>query len=97
MGRKLSNPKTMQKKLRKILADPFLFIPRLKIKNKKGKLVRFKLNAEQEEMLKAFTTQDEHMIILKARQIGSSTLVSAYLFWLWFETSYWCRGYRCIC
>ena len=86
MGRKLSNPKTMQKKLRKILADPFLFIPRLKIKNKKGKLVRFKLNAEQEEMLKAFTTMDEHMIILKARQIGSSTLVSAYLFWLWFTS-----------
>ena len=77
MGRKLSNNKTMQKKLRKILADPSLFIQRLKIKNKKGRLVKFKLNDEQIQMLDAFTNEDLqhlHMIILKARQIGSSTL-----------------------
>ena len=62
MGLKLSNPKTMQKKLRKILADPFLFIPRLQIKNKKGKLVRFKLNAEQEEMLKLKWNQRQALL-----------------------------------
>ena len=50
MGRKLSNHKTMQKKLRKILADPVQFIQRLKIKNKKGRLVKFKLNDEQIEI-----------------------------------------------
>ena len=89
MGRKLSNQKTMQKKLRKILADPVQFIQRLYIKNKKGRLVKFKLNDEQIQMLEAFTDDDLlhlHMIILKARQIGSSTLVSAYLFWIWFTS-----------
>ena len=89
MGRKLSNHKTMQKKLRKILADPISFIQRLYIKNKKGRLVKFKLNDEQIQMLDAFTHEDLqhlHMIILKARQIGSSTLVSAYLFWKWFTS-----------
>ncbi len=71
-------------RLIQVFSDPFKFIPLLKIKNKAGKMINLKLNGEQIEIIKAFEAGDEHLVILKGRQIGSSTVVSAYLFWKWY-------------
>lgn len=68
------------------MMDPFKFIPLLKIKNKHGKMVYLKLNREQIEIIKAFEDGNDHLVILKGRQIGSSTIVSAYLFWKWYTS-----------
>ena len=73
-------------KLAGVLADPFKFIPLLKIKDKHGKMVYLKLNKEQIKIIEAFETGNEHLVILKSRQIGSSTIVSAYLFWKWYTS-----------
>ncbi len=76
----------MSKALLKIISDPIEFISRLKIVDKSGKLIRLKPNAEQIEIIKALVEEDD-TLILKGRQIGSSTIVSAYLFWkLWTAT-----------
>ena len=68
------------------LRDPYAFISKLHIKNKEGKLVRLTPSSEQLSIIKAFEEQTEHLIILKGRQIGSSTIVSAYLFWKWYTS-----------
>ena len=76
----------MSRALLKIISDPIEFISRLKIVDKNGKLIRLKPNAEQIEIIKALVEEDD-TLILKGRQIGSSTIVSAYLFWkLWTAT-----------
>jgi hypothetical protein len=68
------------------LKDPRLFISKLMIKDKKGKLAQLKPNDEQMKIIDAFENKKEHLVILKGRQIGSSTIVSAYLFWKWYTS-----------
>ena len=67
-------------KLAAIMADCKQFIKRLYITNKKGKKVRFKMNSEQERILDALI-DGYSLIVAKPRQIGSSTICTAYLFW----------------
>ena len=73
----------MNQQVLKVIANPAKFISRLKIKSKKGKLIKLVPNEEQVQILKALET-DEDVLVLKARQIGSSTIMCAYLFWRWF-------------
>jgi len=68
-----------------ILEDPIQFIQRLKIINKKGKLVYLKPTHEQIEIIQALE-EDKNLLILKPRQIGSSTINLAYLFWKTFTS-----------
>jgi hypothetical protein len=63
-----------------ILSDPIEFISRLKIVNKIGRLVYLKPNAEQIKIVQALCLGKD-TLILKPRQIGSSTIVCAYFFW----------------
>ena len=70
-----------------ILSDPYLFISKLKVKNKLGKLVPLKPTSEQLDIIKAFVETDDHLVILKPRQIGSSTIALAILFWKWYTSS----------
>jgi len=78
--------KEYQKELLETIADPVLFISCLKIVNKAGKLIRLEPNQEQIKIIKALDT-GEDTLILKGRQIGSSTIVSAYLFWKWYVST----------
>lgn len=64
----------------RIMEDPVAFISCLSIVDKTGKLIRLEPNEEQLKILEALCTGDD-TAVLKARQIGSSTIVSAYLFW----------------
>lgn len=64
----------------KILQDPIEFISRLKIVDKKGKITFLKPNAEQIKIVEALHNGGD-TLILKPRQIGSSTIVCAYFFW----------------
>lgn len=66
--------------LEKVNSDPRAFISRLKIKDKKGKLVPFILNKQQEQLLDVLCT-GKPVVVIKARQLGITTLVAAYLFW----------------
>lgn len=58
----------------------------LKIRTKDAQLVRFKLNAPQRRLYEVIREQDRagkpvRVIVLKARQMGFSTLTEAMLFW----------------
>ncbi len=66
--------------LERVLSNPVEFIKRLKIIDKAGKLIQLQPNNEQIEIIKALETGGE-TLILKGRQIGSSTIVAAYFFW----------------
>lgn len=66
--------------LARVLSNPVEFIMRLKIVDKSGALVSLKPNKEQIEIIKALET-GRQTLILKGRQIGSSTIVAAYFFW----------------
>lgn len=55
------------------------FIRKLTIVNKKGKKQQLNLNSEQEDILKSLLS-GEDTLILKPRQIGSTTICAAYLF-----------------
>ena len=63
-----------------IFTDPFQFISRLNIVDKTGKVVKLVLNAEQIDIINALQEGND-TLILKPRQIGSSTVVCAYMFW----------------
>ena len=63
-----------------IFQDPFEFISRLQIVNKHGQVVQLRLNAEQIDIINGLQQGDD-TLILKPRQIGSSTVVCAYMFW----------------
>lgn len=69
-----------QRKLLKVIGDPVQFISRLKIIGKDGKLIPLIPNEEQIKIIEAMDNGGD-TLILKGRQIGSSTIVSAYLFW----------------
>jgi hypothetical protein len=55
-------------------------VQRLEIVDKKGKLVRLELNDEQVGILDSLS-RGHDTLILKPRQIGSTTCVAAYFFW----------------
>lgn len=65
-----------------IFTDPVEFISRLTIKSKSGKLVRFGdvITSEQIELIRKLQNH-KRVIIIKARQLGISTLVRAFAFW----------------
>ena len=69
-----------------VLTDPKRYIESfLKIKTKEGKIVPFKLNESQEKLYRAIMEQVEagkpvRIIILKARQMGFSTLTEGLIF-----------------
>ena len=70
-----------------VLADPALFFGFLKIKDNKGVVRPFELNSEQRDMLSMYKNrQGKNLIILKPRQIGSSTFFAALLFWRWYTS-----------
>ena len=77
---KSRNISTSRQKLLETLADPIAFISRLYIIDKNGKRIRLKPNQEQIEIVEALL-ENQDTLILKGRQIGSSTIVSAFLFW----------------
>lgn len=74
----------MRKKysLDEILTDPVLFICRLKIKDKEGNIVSFGevITQEQIQVIKAIHKYNR-VCIVKARQLGITTVVRAYAFW----------------
>jgi len=70
-------------RLEKVLEDPLQFISRLKIINKLGELCNLRPTAEQLKMYEALEG-DKDCLFLKPRQIGSTTFVSAWLFYKWF-------------
>lgn len=73
-------PKEAQDKWDKICLDPFNFIKRLKIVAKDGRLINLILNSEQIKIIEALISGSD-CLVLKGRQIGSSTAIAAYYFW----------------
>jgi len=59
--------------------------PRLQVRSKTGRLVPFNLNAQQTVLLEALES-GEDVLVLKPRQIGASTLVAYWFFWVWFTS-----------
>ena len=67
--------------LKHFKTDPRAFFKFLKVMDKQqGKMVPFVLNQEQEELLDVLL-KEKRVIVLKARQIGCSTLLRAYFLW----------------
>jgi hypothetical protein len=62
------------------------FIPALTIRSRAGSLTRLTPNDEQVEILEALESGDD-TLILKPRQIGSTTIISAFLFWRWYTSA----------
>jgi len=83
---KMRRNKGVSNSLAAIFSDPYKFIPLLKIKNKQGKVVHLKPNGEQMAILESFQNSDKDTIILKPRQIGSTTITAAWLFWKWYTS-----------
>lgn len=75
----------MAESLTDIMTDPVLFISRLSITDKDGKICTLKPTAEQISMIEALETGKD-CLFLKPRQIGASTIVSAYYFWKWYTS-----------
>lgn len=69
--------------IKDIIADPVMFCSRLKIVDKRGRLITLKPNSEQIQIIEALAVGDD-TLVLKARQIGSTTAVAAYFFWKWY-------------
>lgn len=78
----MGRPKTSMKD---IMSCPHKFISRLKIVNKEGKTISLRTTTEQKEIINALQT-GEDVLVLKPRQIGSSTISCAYLFWKFYTT-----------
>lgn len=71
---------TNKDKLRYIMADPILWIETfVKIVDKKGKLVPFKLTPQQKYIMK---NKGKFNIVLKSRQLGISVICMAYMLYL---------------
>ena len=66
-----------------IISDPVLFCSRLTIVDKRGRPVKLKLRSEQIQIIESLAAGDD-TLVLKARQIGSTTAVAAFFFWKWF-------------
>ena len=72
--------KEAQMKWDRICQDVFNFIKRLKIVAKDGRLINLIINQEQIKIIEALISGDD-CLVLKGRQIGSSTAIAAYYFW----------------
>lgn len=83
---KLRKSKGTINTLSSIFKDPVKFISLLEIKNKKGEVVKLKPNQEQIKILASLEDATRDTMVLKARQIGSTTIVSAWLFWKWYTS-----------
>jgi hypothetical protein len=71
---------TIDNKLRKIVKNPILYMQNfMKIVDKNGRLVKFKLNPQQKEL---FTNLDKYNVILKSRQLGITSVSCAYSVYL---------------
>jgi Terminase-like family. len=71
---------TVQEKFKKIVDSPILYIENfMKVVNKLGKLVPFKLNPQQKTLLQKM---DKYNIVLKSRQLGITTLSCGYSIFL---------------
>lgn len=88
MATKPVDPEARRKATRKRLFDDFEFYATkaLKIRTKDAKVVPFKLNRAQKRLLEAVLRQWEEtgrvrIVILKARQLGFSTMVGGFLYW----------------
>lgn len=69
--------------IKDVLADPVLFCSRLQIVDKRGRPCKLALRSEQIAIIEALAAGDD-TLVLKARQIGSTTAVAAFFFWKWF-------------
>lgn len=69
--------------VKEILADPLLFCSRLTIVDKRGRGCKLHLRSEQIQIIEALAAGDD-TLVLKARQIGSTTAVAAFFFWRWY-------------
>lgn len=67
------------------LNDPLQFIAKLDIIDKKGRITKLRPNWEQMKVIEALHSGDD-VLILKPRQIGSTTAVAAYFFWKWYTS-----------
>ncbi len=59
--------------------------PRLKIKTKAGPRAFFRMRLQQSRLLNLLLRKQD-TLVLKPRQIGASTTVAYYLFWVWFTS-----------
>lgn len=69
--------------IKQVLADPVLFCSRLTIVDKRGRPCKLHLRSEQIQIIEALAAGDD-TLVLKARQIGSTTAVAAFFFWKWY-------------
>ena len=91
MASKAETPATLEarrKATRKRLLEDFEFYARkaLKIRTKDAKIVPFLINRAQRRLLDAIIKQWQEtgrvrVVILKARQLGFSTLIGGFLYW----------------
>ena len=66
---------TNQEKLKRILNDPILWIETfVRIVNKKGRVVNFKLNPQQKYIMR---NKEKFNICLKSRQLGITSVALA--------------------
>ena len=72
--------KKTKKEIQKCKSSFLYFTRYLKIVSKKGKTITLSPNKAQSHILTSLDT-NEWLCILKARQLGSSTLIAAYFFW----------------
>ena len=71
---------TNKEKLRRILADPILWIETfVNIVDKRGKVVPFKFNPQQKYIMK---NKEKFNICLKSRQLGITSVALAYSLYL---------------
>ena len=71
---------TVHEKLEKLINNPILYIEKfMRVVDKKGHLVPFKLNPQQKQLLKSM---EKYNIVLKSRQLGITTLSCAYSIYL---------------
>lgn len=81
----MRKPTAAQLEVQRIMRDPILFIEKLVIKDKRGKLVRLQLTPEQRRIIRSLQT-GHNVLVFKPRQIGSSTVVRAFMFWRWYTS-----------
>jgi hypothetical protein len=75
-----------KRQITKVLSDPLLFISRLSIVDKRGHERKLKPNAEQIRIIQSLG-EGRDTLILKPRQIGSTTIVAAFFFWQIYTSS----------
>lgn len=71
-----------RKLLQQRFKNPIDLAAKLKIPNKDGSLVSFEIWEEQRTILNQMV-EGKDLLILKARQIGSSTILAFFIFWKW--------------